>query len=229
MVLIKPNSMILAFTFLALLLLPRGKVKFRIICFSKLTKSRSSFIKMWPVLVTFLLPTVNVYIFFPVYGFGCELFRNIIRDLWWWWWWRGGDNPFLGIGFPPLKSAWISMATAEILFWQWRQISWLEEDDDHVVLIVLQPLAAVCNEFYWSCIFKLQHLNIYNSSLWFDLEGSCPQEHHISQRWGLALTFVTERLWGPLSTVWSALLEHIRFPPAEHITQATEPRLLQTC
>lgn len=51
-----------------------------------------------------------------------------------------GDKPFLGVGFPPLKSVWISMATVEILFWQPCQISWLEGDADHVVLIVLQPL-----------------------------------------------------------------------------------------
>lgn len=51
-----------------------------------------------------------------------------------------GDKPFLGVGFPPLKSAWISMATVEILFWQSCQISWLEEDADHAVLIGLQPL-----------------------------------------------------------------------------------------
>lgn len=54
------------------------------------------------------------------------------------------------------------MATVEILFRQSCQLSWLEEDADHVVLIVLQPLAAACNEFYWSCIFQLRYVIIYD-------------------------------------------------------------------
>lgn len=48
------------------------------------------------------------------------------------------------------------MATVEIFFWQSCQ------DADHVVLIVLQPLAAACNEFYWSCIFQLRCVIIYD-------------------------------------------------------------------
>lgn len=147
---------------------------------------------------------------FPVYGFGCELEslqEHCQRSLMIMAMKMDGEGaillPVLGfLCWNKLEFPW-----QQLRYCFDSQISWSEEDAHHVVLIVLQLWQLSEMTFHHMWIF-LTHL--------FNLTLEVPVCRN-SQRWGLLLT------------VWSGLVEHARFPPAEHITQAYEPRLLQTC
>lgn len=186
------------------------------------------FHKMWPARVSYLGTTGNAF-FFQLMGL-CE--QLCVKPPWWRSWrWRGGGDPCLGVGFHPLKWAWISMATTELLFWQVCQRSWIDQDAGHLVLIVNHYQQTAMT--FMADLLDLNICDICDSSLWFNLGGArgvfvstratCQPEVRA------CVTFVTERQRGPSLTVWSELVENTRSPPAEHISQAYEPRLLQTC